>query len=215
MPAPHPTPVYRMIHLDNLSVCLQRGGLHAPNHSPDDGLIYRTIHREDVQTSRRAKTVPCGPGGTVHDYVPFYFGTRSPMLLQLHTGQVPGYRDGQDPLVYLVVSAQGVAAGGLPFVFTDGHGLAAWTEFYDDLADLEKVPWDAVDLHWWNDTNDEPDRQRRKQAEFLVHGFVPWDQVRGIAVRTAEVKARVQAVLDGFPEDCQKKVVLRPAWYYP
>ena len=214
MPAPHPTPVYRMIHLDNLSVCLQRGGLHAPNHSPDDGLVYRTIHREDVQTSRRVKTVPCGPGGTVHDYVPFYFGTRSPMLLQLHTGQVPGYGEGQDPLVYLVVSAQGVAAAGLPFVFTDGHGLAAWTEFYDDLADLERVPWDAVDLQWWNDTNAEPDRQRRKQAEFLVHGFVPWDQVRWIAVRTEEMKTRVQAVLDEYPADCQKKVLRKPSWYY-
>lgn len=36
---PIPTTIYRVMHVDNLSVCLERGGLHAPNHAPDDGLV--------------------------------------------------------------------------------------------------------------------------------------------------------------------------------
>ena len=83
---PLPTPVFRLVHVDNLGVLLRRGGLHAPNASPDDGETYRTIHRDDVQGKRRTVVIPCGPGGTAHDYVPFYFGYRSPMLLQLKTG---------------------------------------------------------------------------------------------------------------------------------
>ena len=41
MPIPHPTPIFRLLHIDNLSMILTRGGLHAPNHVPQDGLVYR------------------------------------------------------------------------------------------------------------------------------------------------------------------------------
>jgi hypothetical protein len=44
---PIPTPVYRLVHADNLAICLERGGMHAPNHTLSDGRVYRTIHRTD------------------------------------------------------------------------------------------------------------------------------------------------------------------------
>src|SRR5687768_5578211 len=105
---PIPTPVYRLMHVDNLDGCLTRGALYSPNHSPKDGIAYRTIHRQDVQDSRRVHLVPKGPRGTVHDYVAFYFGPRSVMLYQLHTGWVEGYREGQEPLIHLVASCHAV-----------------------------------------------------------------------------------------------------------
>ncbi len=40
MAAPVPTPAYRFIHIDNLQGCLERDGLCAPNHRPNDGLVY-------------------------------------------------------------------------------------------------------------------------------------------------------------------------------
>ena len=112
--APQPTPIYRLIHVDNLAALLLLGRLHAPLHVPVDGSAYRTIHNVEVQTNRRVKQVPCGPGGTVHDYLPFYFGPLSVMLLQLKTGQVPGYADGQEPLIYLRTTVQAVAQAGCP-----------------------------------------------------------------------------------------------------
>ncbi len=135
---PEPTPIFRLIHINNLAVCLSRGALYAPNYTPQDGLVYRTIHREDIQEGRRIHEVEAGPGGTVHDYVPFYFGPRSVMLYQLRTGWVPGYREGQEPLVHLVSHCQAVAAARLGFVFSDGHGLARFTAWYDNLAHLEQ-----------------------------------------------------------------------------
>lgn len=69
---PEPTLLYRLVHVDTLPTLLARGALHAPNNTPADGLPYRTIHNPTVQANRRVKTVPTGPGGTVHDYVPFY-----------------------------------------------------------------------------------------------------------------------------------------------
>lgn len=71
MTVPEPTPILRFLHIDNLQLCLKRGGIHAPNHTPDDGLVYKTIHNVDVQAKRHHTTIPCGPKGTVHDYVPF------------------------------------------------------------------------------------------------------------------------------------------------
>ena len=83
------TPIYRIVHIANLPVCLQRGGLHAPNYAPEDGYAYRTIHNTQIQAKRHRRAIPCGPGGTIHDYVGFYFGVHSPMLFQLHTTAVP------------------------------------------------------------------------------------------------------------------------------
>ena len=127
MDVPVSTKILRFLHIDNLSVVMQRGGLHAPNFTPQDGLTYKTIHNIDVQLKRADKLIPCGPGGVIHDYVPFYFGPLSPMMLNLKTGRVAGYTEGQEPLVYLGTMAQSIAESESGFVFSDGHGLAAYT----------------------------------------------------------------------------------------
>ncbi len=95
MSVPLPTLIVRLVHIDNLPLLLQREGLHAPNSAPDDGLAYKPIHNPAIQRRRRIRHIPCGPGGVIHDYAPFYFGQRPPMLLQLHTGRVQGYNEGQ------------------------------------------------------------------------------------------------------------------------
>src|SRR6266850_2506720 len=210
-----PTPIYRFIHVDNLEVYLRRAALHAPNHTPRDGLQYKTIHNVDIQLQRAQRQIPCGPGGVIHDYVSFYFGYLSPMMFQLKTGRVAGYNEGQEPLIYLVSTAQAVADRGLGFVFSDGHGIAFDTDWYENLRDLEAVDWGMVYQRYWAaDYERDPDRQRRKQAEFLVHRSCDWELVREIAVLNARMKARVEAILDGFDAALRRPVVIRPAWYY-
>ncbi len=169
-----PTFIYRLVHVECLETLLSRGALHSPNGTPNDGRAYRTIHNATVQANRRVKAVPCGPGGTVHDYVPFYFGPLSVMLLNLKTGRVTGYTEGQAPLIYLVSSVEAIRAAGCAFVFTDGHGLATFTSWFDDIEQLSKVDWGIVGKKYWADEPEDNDRQRRKQAEFLVHGSCDW-----------------------------------------
>lgn len=186
--------------------------MHAPNYVPDDGLVYRTIHNVDIQQERQIRTVPCGPGGTIHDYVPFYLGCRSPMLLQLCTGRVPGYDEGQTPLIYLVSTVATIKQAELDFVFSDGHGIAAYTQWFDDTADLDKVDWRAVYATYWEDTPDDPDRQRRKQAELLVHRFCPWSVVKAICVRDDTAKRKAEGVLE--QQGVSTSVSIRTRWYY-
>ena len=47
---PVPTPIYRLVHVDNLDTLLSRNALHAPNFTPEDGLPYRTIRAYPVVT---------------------------------------------------------------------------------------------------------------------------------------------------------------------
>jgi hypothetical protein len=211
---PQPTPIYRLVHLDCLHTLLTRGALHAPNATPKDGLPYRMIHDVSVQANRRLKTVPCGPGGTVHDYLPLYFGPRSVMLFKLKTGQVAGYTEGQAPLIYLVSTAQAVASAGYDFVFTDGHGLANFTEWFTDLARLDAIDWPLLAAQYWNDTPQDNDRQRRKQAEFLVWQSLDWGLIGGIGVLNAGMKKRIEGILGQYPQRKQVAVNVTPSLYY-
>ena len=175
---------------------------------------YGTIHNPDIQQVRRTVTVPCGPGGVIHDYVSFYFGPRSPMLYQLHTGWVEGYNRGQEPLIYVVSTAQRVQASGSRFVFSDGHGIATFTKWFDDLADLGSVDWKVVYARIWKDTVNDMDRQRRKQAEFLVHRACDWGLVDEIGVLDSRMKSKVEGTLAQFPAAQQRPVRVRAHWYY-
>ena len=212
MPVPRPTPVYRFMHIDNLSVILDRGGMHAPNYTPEGEYGYRVIHNVDIQKVRRQRPIPCGPGGTVHDYVAFYFGPRSPMLFQLHTGRVEGYDEGQEPLIYTVSTVEEIVEANLDSVFSDGHGIAAFTQWFDDLDDLDKVDWDMAYADYWADTVEDMDRQRRKQAEFLVHRFCPWKVIQRIGVLNDAVKKKVERILERH--NVSTPVEVRRQWYY-
>jgi hypothetical protein len=214
MSVPIPTPISRLIHLDNLELCLRRAGLHAPNCTPSDGLAYRTIHNQSIQAERNVRPLTCGPQGVIHDYVPFYFGYLSPMLLQLKTGRVPGYSKGQEPLIYLCSTAQAIDARGLGYVFSDGHGIAAYTSWYDNLRQLNCVDWSMVYQRYWSDTVEDMDRQRRKQAEFLVYQFCPWDIITEIAVLNTAAQSRVASVFRRFDTSMARPVVVRSDWYY-
>jgi hypothetical protein len=200
--------------VDNLGLCLQRGALHAPNCTPDDGLEYRVIHNEGIQRQRRVTRVPCGPGGVIHDYVPFYFGPRSPMLYQLHTGWVQGYSEGQEPIIYLVSSAERVARSGARFVFTDGHAIKAFTKWFDDLGALDQVDWPACHARYWRDSTEDMDRQRRKQAEFLVHRVCDWALIESIGVLSSRMRFKAQGIMKQFAPRMRRDVFVKPNWYY-
>ncbi len=200
--------------MDNLHIYLWRGGLHAPNFTPNDGLSYRTIHNAEIQQKRQIKQIPYRFGGVVHDYVPFYFGYLSPMMLNLKTGRVPGYNEGQEPLIYLVTTCQAVQDSGTGFVFTDGHCLATLTDWFDDLTDLDRVDWNVVYERYWRDNLNDMDRQRRKQAEFLIHRFCAWELIKEIVVVNTAMKAKVEQIMATFPTDQRRVVRIRPDWYY-
>ena len=210
--AASPTPIYHITHVGNLPGIIGAGGLQCNGTLKGAGTDYANIAHDTVQDRRQYTMVPCGPGGVLHDYVPFYFAPRSPMLYTISRGNVPTCPQGQGPIVHLVSTAQAVEAQGLGFALTNGHGIVVLTDFYDDLQQLDEVDWKVMPLKYWHDTAEEPDRKRRRQAEFLVHRLFPWDLVTEIGVWTAAVQAQVQAALAATPH--KPPVTIRPGWYY-
>ena len=86
------------------------------------------------------------------------------MLYSIHGGFVEQYKEGQQPVVHLVSTAESVAAADLDFTFTEGHAELAYSSFFEDLADLDKVDWQIMKSKWWNDTDEDMGRKRRRQA---------------------------------------------------
>lgn len=205
------TPIYRILHIDNLPTLLARGRIHAPSQVPADGLVWRSIHAKETQEDRGRKPVPCGPGGVINDYVGFYFGPRSVMLNRIRTGWNVERVD-QSDIIYLVASAEAIAEAGLDFVFTDRHSLARVAAFHDKLAKLVDVDMPTCYATHWSKTERVPDRQEKKQAEFLVHGVVPWSLVLQIGVAGASAMCRVNAVLAEFSQNTP--VAVEGTWYY-
>jgi hypothetical protein len=209
---PNPTPIYRITHFKNLETILKRDGIYAPNMTPNDGLAHMAIHHLSIQNQRACTLVPCGPRGTVHDYVPFYFGPKAPMLYSIYRNNVQDYSGGQKPVVYLVTFAQFIQSNGLRFVFTDGHAIMAYTSFYDDLSQLKNIDWSIIKSKYWNDTQDYPDRCRRRNTEFLVHEKVPWNSIKAIIVMDNGIADEVNSILSEFNSGVPVKV--KRDWYY-
>jgi ssDNA thymidine ADP-ribosyltransferase, DarT len=209
---PQPVYIYHITHVNNLSSIITDGGLRTCCDLRDAGVNYTDIAHETLQDWRATKEVYCGPGGVIHDYVPFYFAPRSPMLCAIHNGRVPNYREGQGQVLHLVSSVEAVRGATLSFVFTDGHSRIDFTEFYDDVSYLDQIDWQIMKEKYWRDTIADNDRKRRRQAEFLVHKFFPWDLVELIGVSGSRMKARVESILI----ECDHKplVSVHSDWYY-
>lgn len=201
--------ILHITNVGNLPVILQLGGLWSNNHLPVGSPAPISSAHANIQARRAATAVPCGPGGSLHDYVPFYFGERSPMLYANHAGFAGN--GGQRPLVYLVSDVQSVAQAGCRWVFTDGHAemLRGLTRAHISLAALPGLDWKAIGTRFWGA---DAETKRKKQAEFLVHRFFPWSLVREIVVVDAAMQAQVQGILAGQAH--VPPVTVNLSWYY-
>lgn len=208
---PNPTPIYHITPIANLRLILEAGAIWAKRVLDQEDSGYTNMAHQSIQDRRAQTPVPLA-GGVLHDYVPFYFAPRSPMLYTISRGNVAGFSGGQDSVVHIVSTAQAVREAGLRFVFTDGHGIMAFTDFFAELADLDKVDWDIMATDFWADTDDDMDRKRRRQAEFLVHERFPVQLVQQIGVINQAKKNETEAALAEFGVTIP--VVIRPGWYY-
>jgi ssDNA thymidine ADP-ribosyltransferase, DarT len=207
-----PLPIYHITHINNLESIISAGGLLAYNAMRTAEIQYTNIAYENIQNRRATFRVPCGKGGVLHDYVPFYFAPRSPMLYTINKGNVPNYSQGQTTVIHLVSSVDYIEAEGLDFVFTDGHAAMTFTDFFDDLNALDAIDWDVMESRYWNDTDEDNDRKRRRQAEFLVRNFLHWESISEIGVINFTIQAQVENILQNFTDRTPVKV--HRDWYY-
>jgi len=160
-----------------------------------------------VQKQRQIHPVPVPPNGTIHDYVPFYFNSLSPMLYIIKNGNIDGVE--MQDLVFFKSTAQAVEAAGCEFVFTDGHGIMALSDYYNDLENLDKIPWNVINTKYWNDF---PDGKRLRQSEFLVYNKFDWSLVQTIGVYNSSMLNKVKSLVDVLSH--QPTVEIKYNWFF-
>lgn len=211
MPGPVPTRVilYRITHYQNLPDIVQRGMFCATNPAaPKDAVV---IGNPDLISGRGSRVVPLEPGGVLNDYVPFYLGPHSPMLYGIKTGYHAQQRP-QREIVYVCSELSRVQALGMPYAFTDGHAYMQLSRFYNTPADLSRLDWNVIPAKQWKRTEDDNDRQRRKQAEFLLHQYVPVAAIISVVVYDQEMADWVVPLLAEAGVNFTVHVL--PKWYY-
>jgi ssDNA thymidine ADP-ribosyltransferase DarT-like protein len=133
------------------------------------------------------------------------------MLYAICQGAVEGYAAGQEEVLHLVSSTEKIVEERLRFTYTEGHAVMAPSEFFDDLGHLARIDWPLMESRYWFDTDEDPDRKRRRQAEFLVHRFAPLSCFLEIGVMTEPVARRVTEILG---RGSALRVKVRRNWYY-
>lgn len=204
---PVPTEIYHFTHIDNLSALINTGAILCKNQMTKNNAVYKSSAFDSVQEQRQIHPVPVSPNGTIHDYVPFYFNSLSPMLYTIKNGNIDGVE--MQDLVFFKSTVQAVESSGCKFAFTDGHGIMMLSDYYNDLANLDKIPWNVVNARYWNDF---PDGRRLRQSEFLVYNQFDWNLVQTIGVYNSNILNRVKSLVNGVTH--QPHVEIKGNWFF-
>jgi len=201
--------IFRIIHRDNLPWLLDHG-LHAPNGQCFDP-NHRNIGNSDLIDKRTQRLVTVGPGGTLSDYVPFYFTPFSIMMYNIHTGYNVRHVPNEEILI-LVSSLLKVAELGIPFVFTDQHAFLKTANFFTRQEDLARVDWALLNSRDFKHDPDDPGKKDRYQAEALIWKHLPLQALLAICSSTEAVNQWVKAELD--QRDLDIKINVQKSWYF-
>lgn len=225
MPGAIPNPV-RLFHITaiaNLQAICGAGAVLSKNAGAAAGIAYQNIAYQGAQGARAVRPVPNPPGGMVHDYVPFYFAPRSPMLGAINKGNVAGCPWRQQDIVHVETTVAQVTAGGTPFVFYDRNATLPYSQPFTDLAHLSEVAWDLLTedprldgyCKYWHDrpsVDRYADRMERRQAEFLAKTRVALSQLTRIGAIDDSHAAQVRAILAAAGVNLP--VVVMRDWYF-
>ncbi|GED68033.1 hypothetical protein BRE01_17350 [Brevibacillus reuszeri] len=165
---------YHFTHIKNIE-SIVKNGLLSTNEKCAKGIDHMNLANESIQLRRSQMEVPCEPFGTIHDYVPFYFAARNPMLL----GVLNRKNIDQPLVVFIAVSIDKLLESNV--VFTDASANTVIPpNFYQDPEDLDELNWGLIDSNKWQRGTD--DELHSRMAEVLVCRKVPIDWIESYIV---------------------------------
>lgn len=197
---------FRITHIDNIPHIVRNGIVKADSPLRDDN--YVSIGDRQVI---RVRTEMAVDDRRISDYIPFYFGPRSPMLYVIQHGYNGVQRVEPWNIVYCVIRLDDVVNNNIDCVFTNGHALSKITTFFpkerlDGIDEL--VKYDDVYSSQW-DIETDIDLKRRKEAELLIKNDLPPQFIKGFVVYNEETKQKMMMM--GIDEN---KVVVAPGYYF-
>jgi hypothetical protein len=220
---PTPLRVFHITPICNLAKIAKLRKLYSNARLQKKKIEYGNIAYQGAQGKRATKLVARPPGGVIHDYVPFYFAPRSPMLFTINRGNVRGCLYRQPDIVHIVTTVEAITASGLSYVFYDYNATLDIATCYSNVKDLDKINWPLffesprMDgyCQFWNSRMDEAKyvlRQETRQAEFLVHVSVPLQLMTMVGAYDQAKADEVRAIFDDA--DIDLPVEAKPSWYF-
>lgn len=224
MPRPNPTRIFHITPIANLARICATGKISSKNALLASGKSHESIAFENIQARRAAKVVTCAPHGVLHDYVPFYFAPRSPMLDTLRRGNIPSCQWKQEDIVHVESTVESMVAAGQKFViYPLNAALDYSTECHNNIAGLEHIDWPLLFesplldgfAKFYFSRPDPPKhamRMEKRQAEFLVHSSFTLSTATRIGVISSAKQAEVASIL--AQHGVKLSVEVQPNWYF-
>jgi ssDNA thymidine ADP-ribosyltransferase, DarT len=197
--------LYRMTHIENVPHILQYGITNVS--SKNKNLNFVPIGDASLISTRSNFLLP--NGDKLGDYIPFYFGNRSPMLYVITKGFNGVAAILSHEIVYVLSNVQKIMDAKLYFLFSDGHPIESISTIFN-AEQAENIPklvdFKAVEERFWNQ---EVDVKRKKQAEFLVKNDIPYAAISFFVVQNQAAKFKLLAW--NVPEN---QVFVRSGFYF-
>lgn len=196
-----------MMHIDNVDHVWKNGitKITSPNSNPN----YRAIGDNSLISNRNLFFIP--NGNTLGNYIPFYFHQRMPMLYVIQRGFNGVTATPAENIVYCITSVALVIQHEIDYLFTDGHAVDKFSAFYEsrDISKIDKIlDFVAIRDSFWKDEND-LDKKRRKEAEFLLSDDLPQSGIGIFAVYNNTAKDRLLSF--GIPNE---KIIIKSEYYF-
>jgi hypothetical protein len=218
-----PVRLFHITAIANLPNIFANGTLLSKNCVAANRIAYANIAHQGAQGARSAKAVPNPPGGNIHDYVPFYFAPRSPMLYAINAGRVLGCDLRQADIVHLETTVDLALTHKNPYVIYDRNATKPYSTPYTSLDGLNSVAWDLITetpsldgyCKYFHDVPSNVkyvDRMEKRMAEFLVKNHVPLAAITRIGV----LSNAQQEVVRQMVSTCGLAIPVAaiPTWYF-
>ena len=202
--------MFRIVHVANVPWILEHG-MHCRASAVQDP-DYINIGNASLIDKRSRRVVPIAPGGTLSNYVPFYFTPFSIMMYNIHTGHGGITKRANKDIVIFVSSIHRLRELGLPCLFTNQHAYPPDTDFYSDVANLKEIDWRLLQSRNFKTDDTDPGKQLRYQAESLVHQRVPLEALLGLVCYNDTVRKDLETKIQQRDENLSVKAI--PNWYF-
>jgi len=202
--------IFRITHRNNVPWILDHG-LHCHNsHIQDPNFV--SIGMKELIKRRQSRKVEIEPGGTLSDYIPFYFTPYSIMMYNIKTGYNDVIKRPNDEIIILVSSIPLLINKGIQFVFTDAHAYTFEANYFNSVTDLDKIDWELLNKRDFSGDPDDSAKLGRYQAETLVYQHLPVEGLLGIACYNAQVCQNISTLVQTHGQAISVKVC--SGWYF-
>ena len=224
MPRPIPTRIFHITPIANLAKIFTAREIHSKNVLLAKGEAHESIAHASIQSRRATKRVTIAPGGVIHDYVPFYFAPRSPMLYSIQNGKVDGCSWRQQDIVHIESTVERVVAcEGKFVVYPLNAALDYSADCFNNIEGVNQVDWsifleepllDGYSKYFHSRPNPTNHfmRMEKRQAELLVYGSVPLSAITRIGVMSDVKRIEVAHILSQHGVELSAEV--KSNWYF-